>query len=78
MLSVPIPICDDPSRKAIEPVGVPLPDCGATPAVNVTLCPLVNCVADAEREVLVATFAGAATVTATAADVDPEKFVSPE
>jgi hypothetical protein len=35
-------------------------------------------VADAEREVFVATFAGAETVTGTAADVDAEKFVSPE
>lgn len=46
--------------------------------MNVTLCPLANCVADAESEELVATFAGAATVTATAAEVDPEKFASPE
>jgi len=77
-LNVPIPICDDPSMKTIEPVGTPVPDCGETPAANVTLCPLVNCIADAERDVLVATFAGAATVTGTAADVDAEKFVSPE
>jgi hypothetical protein len=41
-------------------------------------CPLVTCVADAEREVLVPTFAGAETVTDAAEDVDVEKFVSPE
>ena len=40
------------------PVGAPLPDCGATPAVNVMFCPLVTCVADAEREVLVADLRG--------------------
>ena len=77
-LNITTPICDEPSKKITNPVGAPLPDCGVTPAVNVTLCPLVKCVADAEREVFVATLAGAATFTVTAADVDAEKFASPE
>lgn len=77
-LNVPTPICEEPSRNATVPVGAPLPDCGATRAVNVMFCPLVTCVADAEREVLVPTFARAETVTDAAEDVDAEKFVSPE
>jgi hypothetical protein len=73
---VPIWVC--PSRKAAEPVGVPDPDCGAIDAVNVTLCPLVSCVAEAESDVLVAVLTGAETVTDTAAELDDEKFASPE
>ena len=65
------------SRKATEPVGVLVPDCGFTVAVNVTLWPLVNCVAEAESAVVVAVFGGADTVTETAAEVDAAKFVSP-
>jgi hypothetical protein len=38
---VPEPICVLPSRKATVPVGVPLPVCGLTVAVNVTGCPKV-------------------------------------
>src|ERR1700735_93330 len=75
--SIAEPICVEPSRNATVPVGVPFPDCGATPAVNVTFCPLVNCVADAESEVAVAVFAAAATVKGTAADVDAEKLALP-
>lgn len=70
-------ICVPPSRKATEPVGVLVPDCGFTVAVNVTLWPLVNCVAEAESAVVVAVFGGADTVTETAAEVDAAKFVSP-
>lgn len=55
-----------------------MPVCGATPAVNVTFCPGVSCVAEAETEVVVAIFAGAEIVTDTAADVDEAKFVPPE
>ena len=61
-----------------EPVGVPDPVCGAIDAVNVTLCPLVSCVAEAERDVVVAVLTGVATVTDTAAEMDDEKFESPE
>ena len=39
------------------PVGTLLPDCGATVAVNVTLCPGVTWVAEAESVVVVATTA---------------------
>jgi hypothetical protein len=77
-LSIAVPICVCPSRKAIEPVGTPIPDCGATLTVNVTFCPLVNWVAEADREASAAIFAGAKTVTETTADVDAEKFKSPE
>ena len=77
-LSVAEPICVDTSRKLIEPVGMPFPDCGATAAVNVTLCPPVSCVAEAESEVAVAIFVGAEIATDTALDVEGEKFVSPE
>jgi len=73
---VPIWVC--PSRKAAEPVGVTDPDCGAIDAVNVTLCPVVSCVAEATSEVVVAVLTGAETVTDTAAEVDDEKFESPE
>src|ERR1700735_2177985 len=75
--SIAEPICDEPSRNATVRVGVPFPDCGATPAVNVTFCPLVNWGADAESEVAVAVFAAAATVKGTAADVDAENLALP-
>jgi hypothetical protein len=72
------PNCVWPSRYVIEPVGTPVPDCGATPAVNVTFWPAVNCVAEARTEVVVAILAGAEIVTDTAADVEAAKFASPE
>ena len=77
-LSGEVPIWVWPSRKVAEPVGVPDPNCGAIDAVNVTLCPLVSCVAEANREVMVAALAGLETVIETAAEVDEEKFASPE
>lgn len=73
---VPIWVC--PSRKVAEPVGVPDPDSGAIDAVNVTLCPLVSCVAEAERDVVVAVLTGVETVTDTGAEMDDAKFESPE
>ena len=44
-----------PSRNVTVPVGTLLPDCGATVAVNVTLCPVVICAAEAVSVVVVAT-----------------------
>jgi hypothetical protein len=55
-----------------------VPDCAFTLAVNVTLCPLVTCIAELETVVTVPILAGATTVTDTALEVDPEKLASPE
>ena len=77
-LSGEVPIWVWPSRKVAEPVGVPDPNCGAIDAVNVTLCPLVSCVVEAASEVVVAVLAVVETATDTAAEVDDEKFESPE
>lgn len=57
---------------------MPDPDCGAIDAVNVTLCPVVSCVGEAVRDVVVAALTGVETVTDTAAEVDDAKFESPE
>jgi hypothetical protein len=57
---------------------VPDPDCGAMDAVNVTLCSLVSCVVEAASEVVAAVLAVVETVTDTAAEMDDEKFESPE
>jgi hypothetical protein len=43
-----------PSRNVTVPVGTLLPDCCATVAVNVTLCPSVTSAAEAESVVVVA------------------------
>jgi hypothetical protein len=51
-----------PSLNVTVPVGVPLPDCGATVAVNFTVCPVVSCVLDAVSEVSVAVGKAAADV----------------
>jgi hypothetical protein len=72
----PIWVC--PSRKVAVPVGWPDPDRGATDAVNVTLCPVVSWVKEAESEVVVAVLAAVETVTDTAAEMDDAKFASPE
>jgi hypothetical protein len=37
--SMPVPIIVVPSKKVTVPVGTPVPDAGATVAVNVTLLP---------------------------------------
>ena len=49
-----LPICAAPSLKVTVPVGLPDPDFGATVAVNVTVCPVVGVVLDAESDVVVA------------------------
>lgn len=77
-LSVAAPSDALESRKLIVPVGVAVPLAGATLAVNVTLLPATIWVDDSESELFVFTFAGAETVTAIAAEVDAEKFESPE
>lgn len=77
-LNIADPICVERSRNEIEPVGTPLPDWAVTPALKVTLCPLVTCVADAESEVAVPIFAGAVITTEIAFDVEAAKFGSPE
>ena len=51
---VPVPRVVVPSTKVTVPVGTMLPTCGATFAVNVTLCPGVIWVADADSVVVVA------------------------
>jgi hypothetical protein len=60
------------------PVGVPLPDVGATEMFNVNIWPVVSWVAEGDADVVVAVFAGAETVTLTPDEVEPAKFVSPE
>jgi len=45
---------DWPSRNVIEPVGTPVPDCGATVAVNVIAWPEVAYVDEADTVVVVA------------------------
>src|SRR5277367_1861022 len=72
----PMTICE--SRNVMLPVGATVPAADATFAVNVTLLPAVICVADRDKDVLVLTFAGAETVTATIAELEAEKFESPE
>ena len=54
-LRVAVPRAVVPSRKVTVPVGVVLPDVGETIAVNVTLWPVLICVAEAVSEVVVAT-----------------------
>src|SRR5271163_2398376 len=72
----PTTVCE--SRNVMLPVGATVPAAGATFAVNVTLLPAVICVADRDKDVLVLIFAGPETVTATAAELEGEKFASPE
>ena len=47
-----------PLRKVTLPVGTVVPDCGATVAVKVTLCPVLICVGEAVRAVVVGIGAG--------------------
>lgn len=67
-----VPSCVCPSTTVIEPVGTPDPDCGVTLAVKVMLCPLVNCVAEAENDKTVVIFGRAETVINIAVDVEEE------
>ena len=57
-------------------MGIVVPDCGETCAVNVTLCPELIVAADALSAVVVAT-RGCVTVTTTAADTELEVVVLP-
>ncbi len=63
--SAPVPICVLPSKNGTVPVGVPLPLCGLTVAVNVTGCPKVTGFAEDASAVKV----GIRTVSLSAADV---------
>ena len=60
-----------PSVNVTLPVGVPLPDAGATVSVSVTLVPAVIFVGDALSVLMVAVNAACVTVIVTAADVLP-------
>jgi hypothetical protein len=75
-LSVAVPRIVVPFRKETVPVGVVLPDCGATLAVKVTLCPVLIPVAEEVRVVVVVTVLGA-TLTVTAAETELELPVLP-
>jgi len=72
----PMGVCE--LRNVIVPVGIPDPLDGVTFEVNVTLLPLVICVEETESDVLVFVFAGGNTVTEIVAEVEGEKFESPE
>src|SRR5208282_2589894 len=76
-LSVAMPIVVCPSKNVTLPVGVPEPEADVTTALNVTLCPLVTCIAEAETAVVVLVFVAATIVIDATPDVDPLKFVSP-
>jgi hypothetical protein len=75
-LRVAVPSAVVPSRKVTVPVGVVLPDAGATVAVNVTLWPVLICVAEAVNEVVVATRV-CVTLTMSAAETELESVVLP-
>jgi hypothetical protein len=55
VFKVPAPSVVVPPRNVTVPVGTLLPECGATVAVNVTLCPVVICAAEAVSVAVVAT-----------------------
>ena len=65
-----------PSKNLMEPVGTPLPDCGTTLAVNITLWPVVTCVAEADSVVVVATIP-CETTTMTTGDTELLSLPSP-
>jgi hypothetical protein len=74
---VPVPRVVVPSRNVTVPVATLLPDCGATVAVNVTLCPLVICAAEAVSVVVVATVL-CVTITLTAVETELLSSLSPK
>lgn len=69
--------CVWPSRIVTLPVGVPLPDCGATPMLSVSVWPVVSCVAEASSVVVLAANDDALTLMESAVEVDTAKFESP-
>jgi hypothetical protein len=75
-LRVAVPRAVVPSRKVTVPVGIVLPDVGETVAVNVTLWPVLICVAEAVNAVDVATKV-CVTVTVNAVDTELELVVLP-
>jgi len=64
------------SKNLMEPVGTPMPDCGATLAVNVTLWPMVIWFEEAVSNVVVATGV-CVTTTLTALDTELLSLLSP-
>jgi hypothetical protein len=75
-LSVAVPSAVVPSMKVTVPVGVVVPDAGETMAVNVTLWPVLICVAEAVNAVVVATKV-CVTLTVTAVETELELVVLP-
>ena len=63
-----------PSRKVTVPVGIVLPEVGETVAVNVTLWPVLICVAEAVNAVDVATKV-CVTVTVTTEETRPRGVI---
>ena len=74
-LMVPLPREVPPSKKAIEPVG--LPEFAVTVAVRVTAWLVVAGLGEAASEVVVVAAAGALTVSATLEDAEAAKSVLP-
>jgi hypothetical protein len=75
--SVPVPSCAVPSEKATDPLGVPLPDTGATRAAKVRFVPGAAVELDAVSVVVVAIVTGEAlTVRGTAEEVLAAKLES--
>lgn len=75
---VPVPKVVEPSANVTVPVGVAVPEAGATVDVNVMLVPLTAVEAEEERFVVVPIgTVTPLTVILTAEDVLPLKFVSP-
>ena len=74
-LSVLVPKVVVPSRNVTVPVGVAEPDAAETTALKVRLVPVTADAAELESAVFVGT--PAVTVTVTAEEVLPLKFVSP-
>ena len=74
----PVPRVVVPSRKVTVPVGTLLPACGVTFAVNVTLCPVVTWVEEADSVVVVAIVTWlCVTTTLTALETELPSLLSP-
>jgi hypothetical protein len=65
-----------PFEKLTVPAGMPVPEFGVTVAVKVTDCPVLLCIGEADKEVVVGT-ALAARLTVTGDDVEPALLLSP-
>jgi hypothetical protein len=76
-LSMPDPMLTLPSKNTTEPVGVPVPDVGATVAVNVTACPKLEGLSELITVVVVAVPLVVVTISLRAGEVLPPKLGSP-